>query len=110
MKRLPLEILDPVCGMTVEPATAAGEFEYAGTKYYFCSKGCLAKFSADPSAFIKKDAIDPICGMSVDPANAAGEFEYDRTKYYFCSKGCLAKFSADPAAYLQPNERPSVTK
>ena len=40
--------LDPVCGMTVDPARAAGHVEHDGTTYYFCSKGCVAKFTADP--------------------------------------------------------------
>ncbi len=31
--------VDPVCGMTVDPARAAGQTEHAGTTYYFCSKG-----------------------------------------------------------------------
>ena len=44
--------LDPVCGMTVDPAKAAGSFEHEGTTYYFCGKGCLAKFSADPQKFL----------------------------------------------------------
>jgi Cu+-exporting ATPase len=44
--------LDPVCGMTVDPARAAGSFDYEGTTYYFCSKACLAKFSADPARFL----------------------------------------------------------
>ena len=35
---------DPVCGMNVDPAKAAGEFAYKGTKYYFCSKHCLHSF------------------------------------------------------------------
>src|SRR5580765_2563061 len=44
--------LDPVCGMTVDPAKAAGQFEHKGTSYYFCSKGCLAKFAADPEKYL----------------------------------------------------------
>ena len=44
--------LDPVCGMTVDPARAAGQFEHDGTTYYFCSKGCLAKFAADPQKYL----------------------------------------------------------
>ena len=44
--------IDPVCGMTVDPAKAAGSFEHDGTTYYFCGKGCLAKFSADPQKFL----------------------------------------------------------
>ena len=48
------QIIDPICGMTVEPHSAAGSFEYNGTTYYFCSKGCLQKFQQDPELFLKK--------------------------------------------------------
>lgn len=44
--------IDPVCGMTVDPATAAGKFEHAGQTYYFCNPHCLHKFSANPSAYL----------------------------------------------------------
>jgi Cu+-exporting ATPase len=43
--------IDPVCGMTVEPDTAAGSYEHEGRTYYFCSKSCLDKFRQDPDAF-----------------------------------------------------------
>jgi Cu+-exporting ATPase len=45
---------DPVCGMTVDPAHAAGTSTHDGRKYYFCSKGCKAKFDADPSAYVEE--------------------------------------------------------
>jgi Cu+-exporting ATPase len=45
------KVIDPVCGMTVDPATASGHSEYAGADYYFCSKGCQQKFDADPAKF-----------------------------------------------------------
>ena len=44
--------LDPVCGMTVDPARAAGHVDHDGTTYYFCSKGCVAKFTADPKKYL----------------------------------------------------------
>ena len=44
--------IDPVCGMTVDPARAAGSHEHHGVKYYFCGKGCLAKFQADPAKYL----------------------------------------------------------
>ena len=40
--------IDPVCGMTVEPATAAGQSDYKGKTYYFCSQHCVHAFRADP--------------------------------------------------------------
>jgi Cu+-exporting ATPase len=49
------EMMDPVCGMTVEPATAAGAWEYQGETYYFCSVGCLERFKADPEHFLGLD-------------------------------------------------------
>jgi YHS domain-containing protein len=44
--------IDPVCGMEVDPATAAGTSEYQGTTYYFCSVGCKRQFDKDPQAFV----------------------------------------------------------
>ncbi len=43
---------DPVCGMQVDPDTAAAAWEYEGTVYYFCSVGCLEDFKKDPGAFV----------------------------------------------------------
>ena len=45
--------IDPVCGMEVEPASAAGSFEYQGVTYYFCSSECLEDFREDPSSYIE---------------------------------------------------------
>jgi Cu+-exporting ATPase len=44
-------VKDPVCGMTVDPARAAGSFEYQGKKWYFCSPRCLEKFRAEPEKY-----------------------------------------------------------
>jgi Cu+-exporting ATPase len=51
----PAQVLDPVCGMTVAPATArGGSFEHKGTTYYFCSPGCRTKFAADPDGWLAR--------------------------------------------------------
>ena len=42
---------DPVCGMDVDPADAAGTEEYEGTTYYFCSQSCLERFRAEPNRY-----------------------------------------------------------
>ena len=42
---------DPVCGMDVDPKTAAGESEYQGRKYYFCSTGCKKAFDKEPRQY-----------------------------------------------------------
>ena len=43
--------IDPVCGMTVDPASAAGHTERRGRDYFFCSAGCQQAFDADPEKF-----------------------------------------------------------
>jgi P-type Cu+ transporter len=43
---------DPVCGMTVDPGKAAAKQEFRGTTYYFCSRGCAARFSKEPEKFL----------------------------------------------------------
>jgi P-type Cu+ transporter len=43
---------DPVCGMSVNPATAKFTHEYAGKKYYFCSSLCLEKFRSSPKTYL----------------------------------------------------------
>jgi Cu+-exporting ATPase len=47
--------IDPVCGMEVETERAALTFEYQGTTYYFCSRGCLLEFKDDPERFLAAD-------------------------------------------------------
>jgi Cu+-exporting ATPase len=42
---------DPICGMSVDPSTAAGRSEYEGTTYYFCAPGCKKKFDENPAKY-----------------------------------------------------------
>ena len=51
--------LDPVCGMTVEPATAADKSEYGGRTFYFCSTHCLRTFEKAPENFLKEKPKAP---------------------------------------------------
>ena len=44
-------VKDPVCGMEIDPATAAGSEEYEGTTYYFCSQSCHDSFMAEPAKY-----------------------------------------------------------
>nr|WP_240541949.1 heavy metal translocating P-type ATPase [Bifidobacterium simiarum] len=45
--------VDPVCGMSVNPETAAASREYEGKTYYFCGAGCAAHFDQNPASFAK---------------------------------------------------------
>ncbi|MDQ6705891.1 MAG: YHS domain-containing protein, partial [Acidobacteriota bacterium] len=51
---------DPVCGMSVDPARAAGEFEQNGETYYFCSVGCRQKFAANPDRYRDRNSAPPV--------------------------------------------------
>src|SRR3977135_3859177 len=88
---------DPVCGMEVQPESAAGSEVYAGETYYFCGTGCLTKFhAAHAKSLAPKPAIQtqqpavkrytcpmhpeiirdkpgscPICGMALEPMVAS---------------------------------------
>ena len=46
--------VDPVCSMTVDAQHAAGQVEYKGETYYFCSMHCVHKFREDPERYLAK--------------------------------------------------------
>jgi P-type Cu+ transporter len=92
-------VLDPVCGMTVDPHTTQHRHAYQGHTYYFCSAGCRSKFAADPEKYLDKTGRAaepvpegtiytcpmhpeirqvgpgscPICGMALEPEIATAE-------------------------------------
>jgi len=47
-------VKDLVCGMEIDPASAAGTSEYKGTTYYFCATSCKKAFDAEPDGYIGK--------------------------------------------------------
>jgi Cu+-exporting ATPase len=88
------EFVDPVCGMSVAPETAAGKYDFKGETYYFCSASCLNKFRQNPRTFLdnkREEKLEaesqgveytcpmhpeivqigpgscPICGMALEP-------------------------------------------
>jgi Cu+-exporting ATPase len=98
---------DPVCGMSVQPSSAAGMVEHDGKTYYFCSAGCVQKFKADPAKYLKAGTppakpartdveytcpMDPEvrqmgpgtcpkCGMALEPSSVA---DVQRRTEYTC--------------------------
>src|SRR5438132_4969814 len=98
--------VDPVCGMTVDPATARASLVHDGQTYYFCCPSCRDRFQADPQHYLQASmppsvqrtpadpaaVVDPVCGMSVHPATAAGSLIHDGRTYSFCSTHCLEQF------------------
>ena len=93
------KVKDPVCGMSVDPATAKHRAIHSDQDYFFCSAGCRAKFVADPSQYLvpsppkppeppqgtiftcpmhpeirqQGPGSCPICGMALEPEQATAE-------------------------------------
>jgi Cu+-exporting ATPase len=55
-------VKDPVCGMDVETASAAGHTEHDGQTYYFCGSNCKEKFDHNPAQYLGKSAAKSKCG------------------------------------------------
>ncbi len=95
-----LKVIDPVCGMTVDPAANPHHAPYEGRDYHFCSAGCRTKFIAEPARYAARDATPtppagpsggiytcpmhpqihqvgpghcPICGMALEPLVATAD-------------------------------------
>jgi len=89
-------VRDPVCGMSVDPATSKHRFDHRGETHHFCSAGCRTKFAADPAQYLDKtrpkpaapegaiytcamhpqirqvgSGSCPICGMALEPEVAS---------------------------------------
>lgn len=52
-------VVDPVCGMTVDPETSKHRSDYRGVPYHFCSAGCRTKFAAAPEQYLDKVNAKP---------------------------------------------------
>ena len=52
---------DPVCGMQVDPQSAARTAEYGGQTYYFCAPACKRAFEADPEQYLEASSASVGC-------------------------------------------------
>jgi len=52
---------DPICGMTVNPATAL-QAERDGKKFYFCSDHCRKQFLTTPAGTKPEGKAGGCCG------------------------------------------------
>jgi P-type Cu+ transporter len=66
--------VDPVCGMTVDPATARHRLDLDGQSWYFCCAGCLEKFRADPARYRRPGAAGAVPRPARLPAGAGAEY------------------------------------
>src|SRR5579871_1172813 len=70
---------DPVCGMSVNPATAKHVYEHSGKKRYFCSAQCVDKFTNDPAKYLTtetKPSVSGLVGLTPAVSPSAGRTAY----------------------------------
>ncbi len=78
-------VKDPVCGMRVDPAKAAGQSQYQGLTYSFCSLRCKRKFDLNPAQYMQSDTELPLLQpQSVAVPPAAGETKMATSGKYTC--------------------------
>jgi Cu+-exporting ATPase len=124
--------VDPVCSMTVDPASAR-HHQHAGVKYYFCSAGCQAKFAAAPDKYLPTSQTTlaapiaagviytcpmhpevqqpgpgscPKCGMALEPMTPTAESDdselHDMTRRFWVSLALSAPVLAITMSELVP--------
>ena len=67
-------VIDPVCGMKVQPEKAAAKTVYAENTYHFCSTKCHARFESNPLAYVGKDREVHAVTQSITPAKSGNMY------------------------------------
>ena len=67
--------VDPVCGMAVA-ANSSKTVNYQDETFYFCSDKCKAKFSANPTQFVKSTAAPAASPIAATVDSASAEVVY----------------------------------
>ena len=92
-------VVDPVCGMKVDPRATLHRATFEGAPVFFCSAGCRRKFEADPGRYVDQAGAPspavpegaiytcpmhpqirqvgpgacPICGMALEPVTVTAD-------------------------------------
>ena len=71
---------DPVCGMLVDPASAAAKSDWNGNTYFFCSTRCAERFAKEPEKFLATPGTagmeTPGGASAAKPVSARREIRY----------------------------------
>lgn len=51
---MPEKIIDPVCGMEVDPTKTTEQSEYQDKTYYFCAPGCKVLFDQNSEKYLQQ--------------------------------------------------------
>lgn len=68
-----LLVIDPVCGMEIDPTSAAAKSDYKGISFYFCAVECQEKFDADPDRYLT-GATEPMPASEGPPQKRWWQF------------------------------------
>jgi Cu+-exporting ATPase len=97
----PERVLDPVCGMTVDVATAeeAGlTLEHEGRTYAFCRSGCSRAFQQEPAVYAAK--AEQAHAISVPPRKGLPVIDEGMRRWYESCSCCLSDAYPDVKAAL----------
>ena len=122
--------IDPVCGMTVDPAKSPHRHDYRHETFHFCSAGCRSKFAADPQKYLAvANPADepapegtiytcpmhpeirqvgpgscPICGMALEPeaggADDGGELKSMSRRFWIAALLTLPIVALDMSGHF----------
>ena len=119
-------VKDPVCGMTVDPATSPHHAEFEGAQYHFCGASCRTKFVADPPRYLQPKPAEtveapagsiwtcpmhpeirrsgpgscPICGMGLEPLEPSADDGPNPELVDFTRRFWIAAVLAVPLLFL----------
>ena len=119
-------VRDPVCGMSVDPATSKHRFDHAGETLHFCSANCRTKFAANPAKHLDKPdppptapagtvhtcpmhpeihqigpGTCPICGMALEPDVASLDAAPNAELTDMTRRFCIGAVLAAPVVVLE---------
>ncbi len=80
-----LSVIDPVCGMTVDPAKTTHHAEHAGHAFHFCSAWCVV--------FAGSTVIPQTGSITLRRSSASEE------PWWWCSCPVISRSSAPTAIY-----------
>lgn len=100
----------PSCPIMGEPINLAVSTPTDDGPVYFCCKGCIKKYKADPEkyavdfakqrkALAKMPKVQVKCPVTGEPNDPDVYTEHNGQKVSFCCEGCLSKYTADAGKY-----------
>ena len=104
------EPIQPICPVMDEPVNLRVSIATDDGPVFFCCKGCIRKYKADPAKYgpklaaqrkvlAKRDKVQVTCPVSGEAVDRKVYVERDGKKVYFCSGDCVKKYQGSPSKY-----------